>query len=268
VILEALEYLLTPCSRAARAMGYLREAMGIRSRHSRCRRAWQPHLEKTRSFLLGAMETCRSRRKAVILGSGPLYDVPVEELAAGFREVLLVDLVHPLSARWRRRRLRNVRSITADVTGTIDAVYRAAGRPESPLPAAKPTLFLDDPEVDFVASVNLLSQLPFIPSEYLGEMGYPAQQVDAFAAQLIRSHLGYLEQFAATTVLITDVEALTLDPNGRVIERSDLLYGVALPYRGESWIWQLAPSPESHPVFSYARRVIGVLDVRHSACTE
>jgi hypothetical protein len=214
------------------------------------------------------MEPCRRRRKAVILGSGPLYDVPVEELAAGFRELLLVDLVHPLSARWRRRRLRNVQSITADVTGTIEAVYRAARTAGSPLPTPKPTLFLDDPEVDFVASVNLLSQLPFIPSEYLREMGYPPQQIDAFAAELIRSHLAYLEQFAATTVLVTDVEALTLDHHGRIIERSDLLYGVALPYPGENWIWELAPRPESHPVLSYSRRVVGVLDVRQSARTE
>jgi hypothetical protein len=268
VILEALEFLLTPCSRAARGMGYLGEVMGIRSRHRRCRRAWRPHLERTCALLLEAMGRCRSRRKAVILGSGPLYDVPLEELAAGFSEVLLVDLVHPLSARWRRRRLRNVRAVTADVTGTIDAIYRTARTPGTPLPPPQPTLFVEDAEVDLLASVNLLSQLPFIPSEYLSAAGYPPAQIDAFAAQLIRSHLAYLEQFAAMTVLVTDFEVLTLDRDGKWLERSDLLYRVRLPYRGESWIWDLAPRPESHPVFSYSRRVLGVLDVGHAPRTE
>jgi hypothetical protein len=268
VILEALEYLLTPCSRAARAMGYLGEAMGIRGRYRRCRRAWQPHLERTRNLLSRAMHSCHSRRKAVILGSGPLYDVPLEQFAAMFREVILVDLVHPLSARWRRRRLRNVRSLRADVTGTIDAVHRAVRTPGAPLPAPRAELFLHDPEVDLIASVNLLSQLPFIPSDYLDQAGYPQEQIHAFSAALIRSHLAYLEQFAATTVLVTDVEVLTIDRDGRVIERSDLLSGVELPYRGETWIWDLAPRPESHPVYSYSRRVVGVLDIRQSAPTE
>jgi hypothetical protein len=46
---EALEFLLTPCLRFARQMGYLHEVIAIKARHARCRRAWAPHLERKKS---------------------------------------------------------------------------------------------------------------------------------------------------------------------------------------------------------------------------
>lgn len=263
MLAEALEYLLTPCPRVARKLGYLYEVIAIKARHARCRKAWAPHLERTQAILRAAMNRCSQRRKAVILGSGMLLDVPLAELATGFQQVILVDLVHPLGARWRRRRFANVNALTADVTNTAEALLQAVKNPDEPLPVSRPTLVLEDAEVDFVASVNLLSQLPYLPSEYLRHAGQRSEQeITAFSRQLIRAHLDYLQQLPGVVALITDVEQQTLDRAGAVITRSDTLHGIALPWRGEEWIWPLAPRPEAHPEHSYQRRVIGVADVK------
>jgi hypothetical protein len=266
MIPEAIEYLATPCSRPLRGMGYLRELMDIRGRAWRCWNAWKPHLEKSKSIIRTAMEQCSQRRKAVILGSGMLYDVPIDELSATFREVALVDVVHPLKNWLPRLRYKNLRRVTADVTGTADEVYRVAKLPGRALPRTEPNLFLDDPEVDLVVSLNLLSQLPVIPTTYLERAGVNSPEaLAAFARHLIASHLAYLQRFACPVALITDVEKLTLNRAGNLLGKSNLLRGVELPCDGETWTWHLAPRPEADPDYSYYRRVVGIPNLKVAA---
>jgi len=266
VIPEVIQNLLTPCTRPLRGMGYLRELMAIRGRARRCWNAWKPHLEKSKATIRNAIEQCQQRRKAVILGSGKLYDVPVEELSTAFREVLLVDILHPLENWLPSLRYKNLRRVTADVTGTAEHVFRVAKLPGATLPRTEPSLFLDDPEVDLVISLNLLSQLPAIPSTYLKRVGvHPPEAIEAFARHLVASHLAYLQRFACTVTLITDVEKLTLNRAGKLVGRSCLLHGVPLPWEGETWTWHLAPRPEADPDYSYYRRVVGIVNVNRTA---
>jgi hypothetical protein len=266
MIPQAIEYLATPCSRPLRGMGYLRELMAIRGRAWRCWNAWKPHLEKSKSIVRTAMEQCPKRRKAVILGSGMLYDVPIDELSAAFREVLLVDIVHPLKNWLSRLRHKNLRRVTADVTGTAEEVFRVAKASGVTLPRTEPNLFLDDPEVDLVVSLNLLSQLPVIPTTYLERVGtHSPEAIQAFARHLLASHLAYLQRFTCSVALMTDVEKLTLNSAGTVICRSSLLRGVELPGEGDTWIWQLAPRPEADEDYSYYRRVVGIVKVENKA---
>jgi hypothetical protein len=247
-------------------MGYLRELMAIRGRAWRCWNAWKPHLEKSKSIIRSAMELCPQRRKAVILGSGMLHDLPVDELSAAFREVLLVDIVHPLRNWLPNFRHKNLQRVTADVTGTAEEVYRIAKVPGTTLPRTEPSLFLDDPDIDLVVSLNLLSQLPVIPTTYLEHSGvHSPEDIQAFARHLIASHLGYLLRFACTVTLITDVEKLTLNRAGTVVGKSSVLRGVELPCEGEPWIWKLAPKPEVDADYSYYRRVVGIANLKRRA---
>jgi hypothetical protein len=248
MLAEALEYLLTPCPRVARRMGYLYEVIAIKARYARCRNAWAPHLERTKSVLRAAMARCQQRRKALILGSGVLLDVPLEDLARDFRQVLLVDLVHPLGVCWRRRWFAIVITLTADVTNTAEALLLVAKQPGEPLPVARPTLFLEDAEVDLVASVNLLSQLPLLPSEFLRRVGNRSdQEISEFSRDLIRAHLDYLHSLPGVVALVADVEQQKLSRDGSVVARTDTFHGIELPWRGEEWVWPLAPRPEAHP---------------------
>jgi hypothetical protein len=262
VILELLEYLTTPCSWTARKLGYLNGQLGIKVRHRQCRRAWKGHLERTKQVIRRAVLDCRQRRKAVVLGSGLLLDVPLADLAASFDQVILVDVVHPLSVYLTTLRYRNVKLVRADVTETSVELAEAAKDPRQPLPHAEPQLFCDDPLVDYVVSVNLLSQLPYVPAYYLEKKSRPEAEVDAYARDLIESHLDYLRRLPGVVTLITDVEKLKVNRAGEVVERFDILYGASLPERTEEWTWEHVPLNHLSPEFAYHRRVCVVQNLK------
>ncbi len=262
MIAELFRYLTTPCPRYVRAMGYLDEQVSIKARHERCRRAWEPHLERTKDVIRAAVRRCAARRKAVIFGSGMLLDVPLAELASAFAQVVLVDVVHPMGAGWR---LANATALAADVTGTAEAVYRLAKRGGEPLPRFAPQMFCDDPEVDLVASVNLLSQLPYIPCKYLSAAGaYTADEITAYGRDVVRAHIDYLRRLPGVVALVCDLERLTVDRTGALVERLSALRGETLPWSGEEWLWDLAPRPEASPIYSYRRRVAGIPNVKEA----
>lgn len=258
---EFVRQFLTPCPRAIKAMGFPAEISGIEGRYRRCREHWAEHVERTRSVVLRGAERAEQRRKAIILGGGLLHDVPIEPLSKMFREVILVDVIHPSASRRATSHLPNVTRIEADVTDTLSEAYRVAWDVDKELPRREPTLFLDDPEVDFTASVNLLSQLPCMPTTYLNRQGaHPQHKVDEYARELIRAHFGYLKRQRGKVTLVTDLERLKINLMGQVVERRDLLLGIPWPTRGEEWEWKLAPCPEADKSHHYYRRVIGIAD--------
>lgn len=258
---EMIEYFLTPCPRYLRQMGFLSELLGIKVRYRRCQKAWQPHLDQTMSVIREGIAQCPQRRKAVILGSGLLYDVPLADLASQFREVILVDLVQPFRARQMARQFANVKLIAADVTGVMEFISTLKRTSSHPLPRCESNLLLDDKEVDYVASVNLLSQLPHVPMTFLRKLGtYDAEARDMFGKELIRDHLAYLKKFSGVVSLVSDVQRLKLK-DGNLIESHSAIYDVAFPWSGQRWIWHLAPRPEASRVYSFHREVIGVANI-------
>jgi hypothetical protein len=248
-----------------REMGYVRELYGIRRRWRQWRHAWEPHCQRTRQFLLAAVRHCPRRRKAVVLGSGFLHDVPLAELSAAFERVVLVDLLHPLATRWRARRCGNVELRAADVSGTALAVWQAVEVPGTPLPRSRPELFLGDDEVDFVASVNLLSQLPCMPEEYLRQVGnHSAAEIDAYCHDVVAAHLDYLRRLPGVVALVADVEIVTLSQTGHEVRRKSTLYGVDFPPPDEQWVWALVPRRPRFPHHAEHLIVAAVEDVKAS----
>jgi hypothetical protein len=265
MLLELLESALTACPRSVRAMGYLKEATGIRRRVGRVRQHWQVHIDRCHSMIRRAMQRCPSRRKAVILGGGLLNDVPIAELASAFHDVILVDIVHPFFSRWPTRKLPNVRRLAADVTNTVEALYWVSDEPDLPLPKSSPTLLVDDAEIDLTISINLLSQLPCMPMTYLERQhAHRYEAIVAYAQDVMQAHLDYLRRLPGRVVLISDVERLKIDMLRRVVERKDLLFGLTLPPPDEEWEWRLAPCPEADPKHDFFRRVVGFEDVSNS----
>jgi hypothetical protein len=249
MIAEALAWIATPCPPLARSIGLLSESIAISARRRRCRAAWEPHLEASRAVILDAMRRTSGRRTVVVMGSGALFDVPLAALAAEFRRVVLVDLVHP----WRARRLgagfSNVTRITDDVTGVLDACLRGE------LTAPRPFALLDDPEVDLAISLNLLSQLPLTPVRRL-DGRVPDAILASFAQALVRGHLADLDRARGTTVLIGDVERVVTDRAGREVERTSLIADLPEPAAERQWWWDIAPAPEADPETSERRKVI------------
>jgi len=258
-MVDLLERLLTRCPWHLRAMGYLREAIGIRRRARRCRDYWQNHVDHCRAIILRSIEKCDQRRTVAILGGGLLNDVPLEELSRSFENVLLVDIVHPLWSRRRSRALKNVQRTSADITNTVLDLYHVSDEPKKPLPHSIPNLFLDRADLDLTVSVNLLSQLPCMPMDYLTQMrAHSLEGMEAYARDVIQAHLEYLASLPGRVVLITDVERRKLDLMNRVVEVKDLLFGLKLPKHDEEWEWRLAPCPEADPRHHFYRRVVGI----------
>lgn len=206
MLLEALEWLVTPCPWTARWDGSLARQIAIRHRHHRCRAAWTDHLARSRS----QVQKCQNRLAGglmVVFGSGHLNDVPAPP--SGFRAVL-VDLVHPVEIQ-----------IAAACSGgrlaleTAD-VFEPPSRLQSVIAAA-----------DLCVSAGLLSQLALDPRSGAGP------GTAALHWKLLSS--------ARHSLLITDVAARSHSG-----EAWDPLFdSSALPNPCAEWIWPLIPDGES-----------------------
>lgn len=240
-MLDFLEGVFLRCPRHVRVMGYLDELIAIGSRVRQVPDDWAPHLEHSKSVVRKAIAQCESRRTAVIIGSGRLLDVPLADLATAFQRVVLVDIVHVGAARRACQSFANVELAALDVTQVSEAIYHL-GPTGGALPRSRPTLFQDDPNVDLVASMNLLSQLPYTPCKYLRRWNhFSPNDLEGFARHLIEAHLAFLGGFTCTVCLIADEEYLTYDAQDRLVERRGALHGAELPWPGEDWVWRLAP---------------------------
>lgn len=244
-------------------MGYVRELSGIGRRNAQCGEAWRPHLEASQRAILAASEACALRRRVLVVGSGLLLDVPLAALSAAFDRVVLADIVQPWAVRRAVRPYGNVALLQRDMSGIAKPVYDYVrrGRP-SPLPRRRVDDLLDG-EFDLVVSVNLLSQLPVIPGDYLRARlpTLPPLAVAAFSRGVIEAHLDWLRRFGCPAALITDCERREEGDDGRV-ETKDLLEGVRLPPPEESWCWDIAPRGSVYRDLAVRHRVVAYRDVR------
>ncbi|RVU36626.1 hypothetical protein EOI86_15710 [Hwanghaeella grinnelliae] len=219
MLTEALLYLATPCPGWARHAGYLRESIAIGARHRRLKADWADHLTNTKNAVLQAAARCGKKRRAVVMGSGHGFDLPLESLAATFGQIDLVDAVHPLSMRLRARGHRRLSLIDADVTG------RNGPRPAFPA------------DTDLIVSLNLVSQLGVAPG------------IDpADRAALRQRHLAETLALGSVACVIGDVERReTRRGSGEMeITQTPWSGGPNLPDPAEfrEWQWPVAPFGE------------------------
>lgn len=199
---------------------YLVDAVGLWSRGDRQARAWTPHLNKTLAVIDTMIDDIARRRTVAVLGSGPLFDVPLESLSRTFGRVLLVDLAHLASTDRRVNRAPNVTRVWRDLA--------PEGEPD-------PLAFLRDvPDLDWVISLNLLSQI-----------GRAA--ADGEERATIIAHMAGLSQLQTSVTLVTDVDYRVFDRAGTLLEEMDLMHGVRLPPHEGRWLWEVAPFGEEAP---------------------
>lgn len=240
-------------------------SLDVEARHDRCAVAWKPHLERTRAVILRSAHLANQRRTAVVLGAGLLHDIPLLELSDLFRQVVLVDLVHSRSCQMQAAMLPNVICLQADITGTASHLLWAR-KNRSPLPCTEPDLFQNDQSVDFLVSVNVLSQLGCAPAEFL-RTSHSQEEIREFQRHLIEAHLKYLRQCPGHSALITDVawsrRALHV-PQTAVAARREVVHQVLLPAPEEAWDWLIAPAPEADPAHDLVAHVAAYPDWKAS----
>lgn len=263
MLAEALVYARARLAGQANPYGHLSEQVAIWARHRRRRRDWAGHLARARGLCLAAAEACPAdaRRTALVLGAGPLLDVPLAELSARFSRVVLADLAFLPQARAAARSLGNVACVEADLSGCMDRLAGFAAR--DPLPdAPTPDLSLGLADLDFAYSANLLSQIPLFARAALHRLNpkIGEAELDRFAGSLVRAHLAGLRALPARACLVTDLRERAFGRGGLAYEK-ELLFGVTLDLPGERWTWRLAPEGEATPGLDVEREVLGVADL-------
>ncbi len=239
-------------------MGYVRDLRALGGLRSRCRLAWQPHLENTRKLIIESAEGCERHGTALVVGTGLLFDIPVAELARMFERVLLVDIVHLWAPRQLVQKFDNVELIECDITDVVERVYRSACDGQLPRLSTTPPNLFHDMNIDLAVSVNILSQLPVLPNAFLSRriMDYNEQEVSKFSRHLTEDHLDWLSGFQGRACLIADLERLFCKGH-RVVKRQGSQWGVRLPQGFNDWYWNLAPRPDLDQRYDIRHRVAG-----------
>ena len=225
MILEALEYLTTPCPKWVRDMGYLREAIAIRHRARRCRSDWAQHQINSKNAILSAARAYGHLPDITILGAGLCLDIPVQDLSPLTDRLTLVDAV-----RLRGVRLpRNARYLCQDIEGSAAALYAGKTPPERPL--------ADFQGPGLLISVNLLSQLPLIPTRWSDD--------PLLGHRILQRHVQSLRDHTGPALLIADSMRWTLDSKGAVLSQEDIAQTAGLPPPEHSWRWSIIPAHEA-----------------------
>ena len=299
MLAEALHHWLTPAPKWVKNMGYVREQVALDFRHRRQHDAWAPHLEHCKTLICAAAKACLDTHHCVVLGSGHLLDIPLDELAAMFERVDLVDITHPRAVHRRVSSLVNVQLVTADISGAAQALHDLGEAPDptnAPLPAKlklsgvcgaladghgnpqanplnwqPPALPHPMPDKDLIAgaglviSANLLSQLPLLLVDRLKDRcpWISAEARSTFARAVVDHHLALLQNHVGQVCLISEVMRMVHDDD-RANQKIDPLFGAALLYEGEEWWWDIAPRPELGPDFDVKLRVLGLPDLANA----
>lgn len=215
----------------------LGDAVGKWRHGDRQARAWAPHLAKARGLIDSTIDDIASRRTVVVLGSGPLFDIPLESLARTFARVVLVDRAHLSTIDPRLRPYGNIERQWRDLSTVAEG---------------EPLGFLGEiSDLDWVISPCLVSRL--------AEMAPQGQQRRA-----VDSHLDALAALPCPVTLIAELDYRVFNRHGVMLDHADLLLGRHVPRTGLRWKWEVAPFREHD---RHTRRVHSVAawpDWRHA----
>lgn len=186
------------------------------SRGVRQTRAWAPHMAHARGLIDTTIDDFPVRRTVAVLGSGPLFDLPLESLARTFERVILVDRIHLAAVDTRIGRYSNVqldwRDLSpADNPGVLDFLGEIKG-------------------LDWVISANLVSDM--------------AASAPDQVRLVVDRHLDALIGLPCPVTLITDLDYRVLNRHGIILDSGNMLYDRTMPRSGLRWKWEVAPFGE------------------------
>jgi hypothetical protein len=187
-------------------------------------------------------------KRAVIIGSGLLLEIPLPILAERFAEVILVDLYHLPKVARQARQYGNVTLLARDITGLFDRLAPSLAQGALPVPEV---ILPEAEQAELIVSANCLSQLSGTPLAIVtAQGGFSPDHCIAWERQIIASHLTALTTWAAqgrTVGLLCDDERQWTSPQDATpLETAPLLANIPLPPRQNlrDWWWPLAPAPE------------------------
>lgn len=221
-------------------LGYYNYQNGLIYRHLNQEGGWDEHLRRCREYVLIAVSEIKPE-KVTILGSGWLLDLPLAELCDKKIAVDLVDIVHPPEVARQVREFENVRVIEADATGgLVEEIWKKAGtrflfRKLDP-PEINVPLFQPESDPGFVVSLNLLTQLEYLPVEYLRKKTKAREEELTELRKVIQeSHINFLKK--NKSVLITDTEEVVYAGNDEPHAAATVLVRIPEGENRQEWEW-------------------------------
>lgn len=255
MIRELLTYISErPTLKEAKSFGHLIESISLLSREKRCQKTWATHRASCKQFIAAELKNARHYDSILVLGSGPLHEIPIELLSKTFKRVVLVDIVHLKSTKKSVLHLTNVEFVEHEITEIEEAL-----RVHKELKDKVPAKFLNE-DWGLVLSVNVMSQLPLHLESFIFKKlkhKFTPTQVDAFLKSVTQNHLTYLKSFHANVILITDTQTFYYDKNEKVIQTDNNYEHLSLPNPSLEWNWNVAPIPEFQKDVGMKMRVCG-----------
>ncbi len=242
MIRELLTYISeSPKLIEAKSFGHLAESISLLSRESRCKSAWLSHRTECKNFIKEHLDEAIHFDSVLVLGSGPLHEIPVEDLSQKFKRVVLVDIVHLRSTKKSLSHLKNIEFIEHDIS-EIETLLKN----ERKLIEKVPSAFISE-NWGMILSINIMSQLPIHLRGYIKKKlknKFDQSDIDYYLLQSTRNHLLYLKSFQRPVILITDIETNYYDKNNKLLQ-TDVNYShLSLPSPSKQWSWNVAPIPE------------------------
>lgn len=242
MIREFLSYLANyPRHKRADNFGHLSQSISLIARENRCQKFWQSHRDNSKQQILNQLHHAKHFDSILIFGPGPMHEIPIEEIAAKFKNVVLADIVHLSETKTKYAHLLNLNFINHDVSELEEIIHL-----HKKLINVKPQKFLND-NFGFIISSNIMSQIPLHFEEYT-QKHLPklieTNELEDFLKQLTQDHFNYLKEFKCPGLLITDTESHYSDKNGRIFQIDKNFEHLNLGTPLLSWDWDIAPIPE------------------------
>ena len=265
VLRQLIRSLRVDAHPAARRLGLVREHAAIAARHARVAQAWKAHLERSHAAIREAAQRCARKERVLVVGAGDCLDVPVADLAAQFREVILADVViSPVVRELEKNHSAKVRGVVWDATGALETLARRA----APFALAEAVAIFEqaDPgpppggEPDLVVSANCLSQIGLVPAESLATTPPDPAFTARCAQAAARRHVRWLAERPGRRLLMADAARLNICPDGKLLRREPITGPLGLPLPDLTWRWDLAPIPEWSRRYHRVHEVGGWID--------
>lgn len=247
MISEIWDYWTTKTQPSARKFGYLHQSIALQYRAQRCQSWWRPHLLQCQAEVeratTRALEEFPDLSDVVILGSGPLLEIPLATLEKAFRHIYCVDLVHPKAVQRLARGKPKLRLIEADLNGLSDSLAKL--QPGDTAESMSLNDLLDEPARPALwISANLWSQLQRVPCHFLQKKGWSEEQLVPLASQLQRRHWQALKEVSGLRLLYSDYRLEMVNSRDRITQVEETVAPELLPEFDRKWLWDLAPIPE------------------------
>ncbi len=220
-------------------MGYIAGQSGIMRRMLREERGWQSHLIKTSEYIQQVVKE-QQPKSIRILGSGWLLDVPMNYLIEHCERIVLSDISHPNQIINKYSKYKDIGFETIDITGgVVELSYYQKKNSFNcdkfiqEINNTAPIAFSED----LIISLNLLSQLSVILTDYLfKKLDLTIAQVTKIGEVIQRKHLEMLP--AGRSLLIADYEEEYYDEDDKFIGSKPSIYSTLPKGAGrKEWVW-------------------------------